>query len=148
MGKLREAILFEENESYKNELMSMGIFVNDNFRCQIKIENNQCIFDCPILLLNVRGQNFGGLVKIECSICNKDIFECDHIIGRNYDGKTATGTAKELKIDHVAFVKNPLDPRCAVSQINESLDTILKQKNIDKNKFIPNKTPLYCDCCR
>ena len=52
--------------------------------------------------------------KIECSVCGKDIRECNHLKGRVYNGEYCCGIVKDMEIKAASIVTNPMDPRCRV----------------------------------
>ena len=55
-------------------------------------------------------------VKSECSICNQDFSQCDHIRGEVYMGESCTETATEIgEVHHVAFVEHPDDKCCRLT---------------------------------
>jgi hypothetical protein len=54
----------------------------------------------------------------ECSICGNDIdsFDCVHRTNELYRGQRACAFAKNIRdMDHIAFVKHPVDKRCVVT---------------------------------
>jgi hypothetical protein len=54
----------------------------------------------------------------ECSICGNDIdsFECVHRTNELYRGQRACAIARNIRdMDHIAFVKYPVDKRCVVA---------------------------------
>ncbi|MGB5596366.1 MAG: hypothetical protein WBM32_10545 [Crocosphaera sp.] len=68
-------------------------------------------------------ENFGkgmylspGLIadKYICSICKKDTRSCCHISGRIYKGQICYSQPVNERIDHVALVREPKDPRCRI----------------------------------
>lgn len=50
--------------------------------------------------------------KVECSVCGKDIRECNHIKGRAYNGEHCCAIVRDMEIIDVSYTTNPLDPRC------------------------------------
>ncbi|PSB59165.1 hypothetical protein [Chamaesiphon polymorphus] len=52
--------------------------------------------------------------KYLCNICNEDTRNCCHISGKLYDGKICSYQQINPRIDHVALVKVPRDPRCRI----------------------------------
>lgn len=54
----------------------------------------------------------------ECSICESDYDDCDHLIGRPYTGRFCYIIARDISLDHVAIVKEPADKRCRVERFN------------------------------
>lgn len=54
-------------------------------------------------------------IETKCSICGKTPFDpsCSHITGELYWGEMATNVVVNIKkMDHIAFVPNPVDKRC------------------------------------
>lgn len=52
--------------------------------------------------------------KSLCSICNKDCRACSHIAGRIYNRKICYYKPVKPRINHVALVEIPKDPRCRI----------------------------------
>jgi hypothetical protein len=57
-----------------------------------------------------------GLIveRQECSICQADYEDCEHIVGRPYMGEFCWRIARNVQADHVSFVEQPADKRCRV----------------------------------
>ena len=86
------------------------------------IENQLC--DLEILYPYKIFASIAMVVEcFECSICGEDIdsLVCIHRRGELYRGTMAFGIAKKiLDIDHIAFVKNPVDKRHVISYKNDA----------------------------
>ena len=55
----------------------------------------------------------------KCSVCLESFNKCNHLEGAVYMGKLCRRIDKSIiKIDHSAFVKNPLDRRCIFTEIS------------------------------
>jgi len=81
----------------------------------------------------------GGVVKSsECSICNADYRNCNHIAGRIYNGQFCSRIVTKFIPNEVSIVKDPADRKCratSFSEGNEKYDTLTLRKTIDeKNK--------------
>lgn len=63
--------------------------------------------------------------KSECSICNKNIKACDHIVGRFYNGRKCKQIHTDIEFEGVDIVSSPYDMRCRIWSWNF----------ISKNKF-------------
>ena len=50
----------------------------------------------------------------ECSICSKNIFDCEHITGEVYNGKLAFVIARDIEPLGSSLVDKPEDPKCFV----------------------------------
>lgn len=50
--------------------------------------------------------------SIECSICNKEYSDCDHLRNKPYMGKFCDVIHRGITGDHIAMVKFPADKRC------------------------------------
>ena len=59
-----------------------------------------------------------GLIvrRQECSICQCEYGECNHLAGRPYWGEFCSIVAKDFEGNHVALVKAPADKRCRIMQ--------------------------------
>ena len=57
-----------------------------------------------------------GAVAIEadCSICQDDYSNCDHVSGIPYMGEFCSVLIKRADLDHVAIVDEPADKRCRI----------------------------------
>ena len=55
------------------------------------------------------------VVQAECSICNDDYADCNHVTGFPYMGKFCNTVITEVDLDHVAIVEEPADKRCRVT---------------------------------
>jgi len=54
----------------------------------------------------------------DCSICGKNMSECEHIEGKVYWGALCERVnTKQIAINHVAFVESPKDKRCIIEEI-------------------------------
>lgn len=97
-------------------------------------------------------QSIGALITgEECSICGKQFYECDHLEGKVYWGRfCARINAKTIKGNHVAFVENPRDRRCIITEIStkdgwyKDYMTSRKTRKIEDSKKTDDDT-LLCD---
>jgi len=71
--------------------------------------------------------------RSECSICKKDMLECNHIRGQCYMGQICGETVTKIKqFNHLAIVSNPADKRCRnthVGNTNPPKQNLMTLKN-------------------
>lgn len=60
--------------------------------------------------------------KLECSICGKDMQQCNHIAGRAYNGELCSTVVKDIEMTGVSLVANPRDPRCRVVPVGSDYE--------------------------
>mgnify|MGYP001057905032 CR=1 FL=1 len=84
-------------------------YLHDTFGCMLPKEGDVWEVHCYKIARQsgLPGLSVGGLVDLECSICGKDPIDCEHIVGRVYDGRMALHVVKNLKANHVALVDTP-----------------------------------------
>lgn len=64
----------------------------------------------------------------ECTICDKEYGTCGHVVGRPYMGEMCCRRRKGIKsVDHVAFVEDPLDKRCRITDFEQD-DKVRRDK--------------------
>jgi hypothetical protein len=61
-----------------------------------------------------------GLIvrRQECSICNAEYEDCNHIVGMPYMGEFCRCRLLDVEPDHIAIVKEPANKRCRVVYFN------------------------------
>ncbi len=71
----------------------------------------------------------------ECSICNEEYENCEHIKGKPYMGEICRWIIKDIiELNHVAIVENPADKRCRIIKDGEQNRMTLKiDDTIQKN---------------
>jgi len=57
------------------------------------------------------------LDEVECSICNANYHECDHVKGRPYMGHLCGLIIKKASPNEVSIVEDPADKRCRITHI-------------------------------
>jgi len=61
----------------------------------------------------LNGASVTGIASVtECSICNFNYLECNHIAGEDYDGKHCFNTIKETTFVETSIVKEPINKEC------------------------------------
>lgn len=69
----------------------------------------------------------------ECSICKKNMLDCDHIRGQCYMGQICTEVVTKIKqFNHLAMVSNPADKKCRnthVGNTNPPKQNLMTLKN-------------------
>jgi hypothetical protein len=105
-----------------NELVK----AQDNLRCALRFLQNESLYHWynetlalehllfPCQQFVSAGHFFG---YSECTICDKEYGECDHVASRLYMGRLCQQRVHDIKPDHLAFVDDPCDKGCRVSKI-------------------------------
>lgn len=104
--------------------------------CKVRIsrldEMEKLLFP-PQLFLSV-----GGVAKSsECSICNADYRNCNHVAGRIYNGKFCSRIITKMDLNEVSVVKDPVDRRCRAISFpkgNEHFDALTLRKTNKKGE--------------
>jgi protein-tyrosine-phosphatase len=64
----------------------------------------------------LQGLSIAGMVQdSECSICERDYVECNHISGLEYGGAVCVNTIKQLHLIEVSIVRQPVNPDCLIN---------------------------------
>lgn len=178
LKKIREAYLYDQdNTIIRRRLHEIGKEYHDYFKCKFEFSEDQYWTDCPVYLSHYKGgYSIGGIGKRICSICDLDIWECEHESGKLYDniiarkkdgicticrkrncehieGKSYNGVKPfrfltDLKLDHIAYVENPADPLCSIQSIPLSKEDIVSSLSYEERKdFIFGESVLNCHHC-
>ncbi len=76
----------EERLEIAAHMLKLGQFLFYNFGCKLKFDGKYYYTDCPNILLHKDyGFSLRGREQYKCSICRKDIIECDHISNNVYN---------------------------------------------------------------
>ncbi len=101
----------QEYLSYAIKSFDNGIGINE-YKAHLKKIEDSIFPSFP--LYNSLGLKIRGGV---CSICNEPLEICEHIEGEIYMGSVCIRTdVSEIEIDHSAFVENPKDRRCIITE--------------------------------
>ena len=109
-----------------------------------------------------RGLSVGYKVRrYNCSLCDQDIEECPHEIGKKYDGVKCQMVAADCDIIDISVVDVPKDPRCRIIDllciedgmhpkytwygfaVNNDGDRFVNIQNAKENGWIPNRAALF-----
>jgi hypothetical protein len=65
--------------------------------------------DCPVALGHIRvGLSIGAEIEeSHCSICERDLWECPHVPGQEYDGQSVTRVITKARLFDVSLVDRP-----------------------------------------
>jgi len=64
----------------------------------------------------LRGFSISGVVReSQCSICNADYAECNHIAGLDYEGSVCVNAIKNVDLFEVSVVEEPVNQHCLVN---------------------------------
>ncbi|MDP3541136.1 MAG: SEC-C metal-binding domain-containing protein [Elusimicrobiota bacterium] len=179
LSPMRSAMLLDPSiEKYRMQLHAYGRQVHDLFGCQLGMDKGSYAVSCPVMLSHSQmGFSIGASAKKICSICGEDMFECQHVKGRQYDAVIATRAhdvcnicakkecahevgakydqimafsfVTDIVLDHIAIVQNPDDPLCVVqSQTLTQRDLLGMLPESEHSKFIYGSSPVQCHHCR
>jgi len=94
----------------------------------IKLEGVKIIDDQTRLSIeqkDLTGLSIGGIIrKSTCSICRKDYTKCNHITGKEYEGKGCVVRIEDILLADFSIVKNPVQSLARL--------TIASKGNYDK----------------
>jgi hypothetical protein len=62
-----------------------------------------------------------GVVALHstCSICGSEYGECDHVVGRAYNGEMCTRILSDIRINEVSLVSDPANKHARVTSISD-----------------------------
>jgi hypothetical protein len=88
----------------------------------------------------------GTAQRRECSICDAEYDDCDHVIGRAYMGKMCHTIIREANLAEVSFVTNPADKRCRTTHFSDQG----KMRNrmtwrLEERQEVPDGLPKHGD---
>ena len=100
---------------------------------------------CPVALAHTRAGMSTAIIirESECSICGQDHEDCDHIGGREYDGKLCGRIITRAEIDHISFVSRPNHIDARISFTTVSVEELPEELGPD----FQYGTPVSCDAC-
>lgn len=76
--------------------------------------------------------SIGGIIKkANCSICQEDYDDCEHMKGKIYKGELCVKEIHDIELEEVSIVNNP------ASKMNRVLQTNFKNKTVDVFTFLP-----------
>lgn len=62
--------------------------------------------------------SLGGIIeRAECSICERDYDECDHIVGRAYMGEYCTRIISKIKLQEISIVDDPSNKHARITSV-------------------------------
>jgi hypothetical protein len=78
----------------------------------------------------------------ECSICQGDYDNCEHLIGKPYMGRFCYGILRNIAINHVSIVADPADKRCRVIRFTDDgvtrnrMTWLIEQPDVQSNEVL------------
>lgn len=125
----------------------LKLFIHEQFGCEVKFNGKVWQTSCYKVsrALGLPGISPGMTVRSECSICGKDPVICEHIPGKTYDGKVALMVAKDIQIDEISIVDDPMQKETYVIPYPLTVETLKRilPRKIAK-AVIARKRPLTC----
>ncbi len=108
---LKKALDFEPYwAEYFENYGKLNIFHHQTYGCEASYDGEAWSTSCYKVCraLGLPGVSPGITERLECSICGKDPMFCEHVPGKIYDGRLAMHVAKDMQVDHVAIVYDPM----------------------------------------
>jgi len=95
---------------YLESRVKLRDFIHQNFGCRASFDGKVWTTGCYKVsrALRLPGISPGLTQRFECSICGKDPVLCEHVPGKTYEGRLALMVAKDIRVDHVAIVYEPM----------------------------------------
>lgn len=123
-----------------------GRSIRTTFGCRLEFDPDRGYSQtCPVALAHTRvGLSTAYIIReSECSICGRDPEDCDHISGREYEGKACFRRVTRADIDHIALVDRPKQIDTRITSQSVSLKKI---RDALGPEFFYG-TPVSCDRC-
>jgi len=148
-----------------------GRWVNATFGCSITWDGSNYQRDCPVDLAHNRiGLSVGGVAKRKCSLCGRDVSECEHLPGVAYlvpGGAEELGWCRiclkeecdhtpddvervslvsiiyDMELEEVSFVPKPAQPEARLTSITLSTAELIEDLGPG---FVPGEA-LRCERC-
>jgi hypothetical protein len=113
--------------------------------CHLVYESSTYYQDCPVALAHDRVAFSPEMLirQADCSICQADYRNCDHVPGVTYAGQECHRIIKDFDILDIMLVARPANPETRVHRI--SIETA-KLRNSLGPDFSPGM-PVLCDRC-
>lgn len=160
----------EEDEAHR--LMDQaGTWVRETFGCQLTRSGTKYSQTCPVALAHNRiGMSIGGTAKRLCSLCGKDLSECEHMPGTSYlvPGGTSSlgwcrvclqescehtpdqthrvpviGIIKQMDLVEVSLVPKPAQPEARIMERSIPVSELIEALG---DEFVPGDE-VSCDAC-
>lgn len=168
----------ENRDTIAFNIHEIGKILEKECACQLGYDNAKQMYysDCPAMLLhNDFGFSMRGTEKYRCSICGKDVLDCEHLtdeyydnvkcinveglcnicckngcnehkLGETYNHVPARKIAYDIHIITFDIVEDPAMKFSRVTKIYFSKNDINLSVE-EKETFIYGKTNLYCHHC-
>lgn len=128
-------------------LDEVGAFARRNVPrgCQLTFDGSNYSQRCPVALAHNRvGFSPSMLIRAaDCSVCQADIEECDHIPGVTYEGIECHRIIKDFEILDIFLVGNPAQPDARIQEITIPHEVLAERLG---DEFQPG-VPVVCDRC-
>lgn len=171
------AYLLDKQEERLIWLHKIGRLLRCLFGCALEFRDGQYWLQCPVVSSHIPlGLSMGGSARATCSICRENALtcphiatqiydeveaarigevcticlqrECNHEVGKCYDGVTARQVMSDLRVDHVALTPNPNNPLCVVLGRSVSESEIMDGLSArEQSEFVFGETTIDCDHC-
>lgn len=148
LENLKKALKFHQ---YWAEYMESGgkieTYLHQNYGCDVSTDGKTWSTSCYKIskALGLLGVSPGWTLDLECSICGKDPLNCEHVPGEIYDGKVALKVARNIEIEELSLVDEPMQLETYINPeplTKEKLKEILPEKVFDE--IVSGKRTLTC----
>ncbi|MFF7492711.1 MULTISPECIES: hypothetical protein [Streptomyces] len=107
-SEFRDPVLFESAHELVDEV---GTLLRRHYSesCTLPYRDGAYYCECPVDLAHLR-VGLSPEIRVlesECSICNLDPEDCDHLPGEMYDGRECVSVITKAEVTAVAVVANP-----------------------------------------
>lgn len=107
-SEFRDAALFESAHELVDKV---GVLLRRHYSesCILSYRGGAYYRECPVDLAHLR-VGLSPEIRVlesECSICNLDPVDCDHLPGEMYDGRECVSIITKWEVTAVAIVANP-----------------------------------------
>lgn len=151
LGVLRSAMNWLEDspefEVAHQRIDAAGKLAREHFSlgCGLSFEDGEYFQECPVALAHNRvGLSMGYIVReAECSICQQDPEDCDHITGHFYGDERCIRIIKQLDLLEVSLVGRPAQPDARITRMSIPLSDIRAKLG---NRVVGG-TRIICDRC-
>jgi len=115
----REKSIFSEMAKHGFKLANYNV-------CFYTFKEDNYYIECPLFLSRLKGISIGAQFEYKCSICGKELLDCNHIAGQLYDNVVCT---KENEICNICLKNN------CNHIIGETYNSVEALNNVTKMAF-------------
>jgi len=150
LGILRSAVDWLEDSDHFDHahkvLDDAGRLVRTTFGCKLTFEPGKGYSQtCPVALAHNRvGNSTGSIIEeSECSICQEDPEDCDHIAGQVYGDEVCGRVTTKADLLEVSLVSRPKQPDARIDSVSIIRDELERELGSEFRYGMP----VSCDKC-